>query len=337
VTRSRDERRPARSRQLVVGGTGVGPGERRRIEIAIARLPPADSVLSIPVEVLRGETDGPSVWISAGIHGDELNGVEIVRRLLRKVAVSNLRGTLFAVPVVNAFGFVHQDRYLPERRDLNRAFPGSRTGSLASRLARIFMDEIVRHCEVGVDLHTGSDHRSNWPQIRADLSDGETRRLALAFGAPIAIDATTRDGSLRDAATRQGARVLLYEAGEPQRFHPGAIRTGVAGCLRVLRTLGMLIEPAEGSTDASAATPTLVATRSAWVRARRGGLCRLRVRLGDHVERGHRLATISDIFGVRNVRVTASTAGIVIGLAQNPLVREGDAIAHLATELETSR
>lgn len=315
---------------LTVGGRPVRPGERERIEIPVARVPATRLVMPMPVEVVRGSDPGPCVWVSGVIHGDELNGVEIVRQLLERLDVRRLRGAVIAVPIVNMFAFVAQSRYLPDRRDLNRAFPGSARGSLASRLAEVFMREVVAPCSHGIDLHTGSDHRRNLPQLRADLRDPETRACALAFGAPVAIDARTRDGSMRDAASRKGKHVLLYEAGEPQRFNRDAVRTGFRGVLRVLEHLDM-IDP-----DPAAATlpEPVIATATRWVRARTGGLVRIEADLGARVERGDRLGVVADAFGEEAAPLLAPEPGMVIGRANNPVARRGDALVHLATAFE---
>lgn len=316
---------------LELGGLTVGPGERRQLEIPVARLPATQSYITLPVEALHGERPGPRVWLSAAIHGDELNGVEIIRQVLSEVTPERLKGSLLAVPIVNVFGLINQSRYLPDRRDLNRSFPGSSRGSLAARLAHIFMQEIVRRCTHGIDLHTGSDHRTNLPQIRGNLFDAETRRCARAFGAPVMIHAETRDGSLRDAASRLGIPTLLYEAGEPLRFDDQAIEVGVAGTLRVLGALGMI---ETGVPPVRERERPIVATRTSWVRARSSGICRLQVRLGEWVRKKQRLAVISDSFGETNVSVSSPTKGLVIGHSRNPLVRQGDGLFHLAVEFE---
>ncbi len=319
MTVARAERRPP----LTVGGVTVSAGRRKRFEVPVARLATGTD-LSMPITVLHGRGEGPRVWVSAAIHGDELNGVEIVRRVLAAVDARRLRGSLVAVPVVNVFGFVNESRYLPDRRDLNRSFPGSSRGSLASRLARLFLDTVVEGSAYGIDLHTGSNHRDNHPQIRADLEDDETRRLAEAFGAPLIVHSSLRDGSLREAATSRGIRVLLYEAGEAYRFSGDAIRLGSAGVLRVLAHLGMI----DGEEVESAAPPVEIA-RSSWVRARRSGLVILATDLGERVAVGDALATISDASGGRAATLRAPFDGWVIGINRHPLVHRGDAVAHV--------
>lgn len=314
---------------LSVGGEVVPPGETRQIEIPVARLPPTKFSLSIPVEVVHGTRSGPGLWLSGALHGDELNGVEIIRRVIEAVDPAEMKGFLLAVPIVNVFGFINGSRYLPDRRDLNRCFPGSSKGTLPARLADIFMKEIVGLCTHGIDFHTGSNHRTNLPQIRGNIRDAETRRCAEAFGAPVVIHAESRDGSLREAATRRGIHVLLFEGGEPLRFEESVIEAGVKGTLRVMRALGMLRRrvgpPGRG---------IAIATKTIWLRARASGLCRLQVDIGDRVERRQRLGTISDIFGEVAARVVSPRAGIVVGIARNPLIHQGEGLVHLATEFE---
>lgn len=308
-----------------VAGQMIQPGERRRIELPTGVLA-TGSALPLPLEVLHGTRPGPRIWMSAAIHGDELNGVEIIRKLLSELNPHRLAGTILAVPIVNVQGFLLESRYLPDRRDLNRSFPGSPRGSMASRLAHLFMQEVVRGCSLGLDLHTGSDQRTNLPQIRADLSDPETARLARAFGAPILIHAGLRDGSLRAAATAGDTRVLVFEGGEARRFDRSVIEAGTSGVLRVLRELGM-----RGSGPIPPTQPSLESRSTSWVRAGRGGLLRLDVDLGERVEKGRRIGVIRDAFGDHALPVRSNRSGVVVGLTRSPTVNRGDALVHLAT------
>jgi uncharacterized protein len=307
---------------LVCGGEETNPGRRSRYEIPVSQLP-TGSWLSMPVIVVNGKHPGPTVWLSGAIHGDELNGVEVVRRVLPRIDQRTLRGAIIAVPVVNVFGFVQQSRYLPDGRDLNRSFPGSPRGSMANRLAALFMKEVVAQSHLGIDLHTASSHRTNIPQIRANLDDEETRQLASAFGAPFVIDARLRDGSLRAAANKRGIRVLVYEAGQTHRFDEHAITAGVDGVLRVLKALGM------GSWETPAVAASIESRTTRWVRARRSGLLALEAGLGDRVQKGDTIGRISDALGNRSARVNATMSGHVIATNQNPLVSQGDAVVHL--------
>ena len=302
-------------------------------ELPISRLVTGNRV-SLPINVFHGRGDGPVVWLSAAVHGDEIGGVEIIRRSLAAVDPKTLAGTIVAVPIVNVHGFLNGDRYLPDRRDLNRSFPGSPNGSLAARIANIFMTEIVQRCEVGIDLHTGSDHRTNLPQIRADLDDSRTHELAVAFGAPLIMHAKLRDGSMRAAATATGSTVLLYEGGEAWRFDREAIDAGVRGVERVLGRLGM-VEPDSGDVRGDVPVePPAESRSSSWVRVRRSGIALIHVELGQLVERGDVIATVRDSVGRQLSRTRASRSGMVIGHTQQPLVNQGDAIIHIAELLD---
>ena len=313
---------------FTIGGLEVKANAKREIGLPIARLVTGAEV-TLPVLVVHGRSPGPSVWLDAAIHGDEVGGIEIVRRVLEGIHARDLRGTLIAVPIVNVHGFMNGDRYLPDRRDLNRSFPGTPRGSLAGRIAHLMMTEVVEQCEVGIDLHTGSDHRTNLPQIRADLDDPKTRELAQTFGAPVMIHARTRDGSLRHAARERGATVLLYEGGEAWRFDEWAITAGVSGVRRVLTSLGMIDD------DGDHATSSLESRRTGWVRAGRSGIVRIECDLGAAVNAGDRLGVISDSFGRRLSVIKATRSGIVIGRIEAPLVNRGDALVHIAELTES--
>ena len=307
-----------------IGPVRVRPGRRQSLSLPITRLVTGAEV-DLPVRVVHGREDGPTVWIDAAIHGDEAVGVEVVRQVLADLDPRTLRGTLIAVPIVNVLGFMTGSRYLPDRRDLNRSFPGSARGSLAGRIAHLMMTEVVAKCSVGIDLHTGSDRRTNLPQIRTDLEDPETRRLAEAFAAPVMMHARLRDGSLRHAAREEGAKVLLYEAGEAWRMDSWAVDAGVRGVRRVLAALEMT-EPVEEEPP----TPSLESWRSGWVRARGTGMLHLEAELGQRVEKGERLGGLFDSFGKRVRLGHADRDGIVVGRTEAPLVSSGDAVVHLA-------
>lgn len=311
------------SEVFTIGDNVVGPGERRRCQLRVARLP-TDTWLSLPIEVVNGAFNGAPLWLTAAVHGDEVNGVEIISRVLNQIDVHTLRGALVAVPIVNVFGFINQERYLPDRRDLNRSFPGSAKGSLAARLAHLLTSEVVMHCKYGIDLHTGSNHRTNLPQIRADLDDADTLALASAFSPSVMVHSNTRDGSLRKTAADRGNKVLLFEGGEALRFSPDAIREGVAGVLRVMQYLGM-IDDAPAMPDRE----TVLVRKSQWLRARRAGILHLEAKPGDHVEARQDLGAIQDTFGRRVATVRARRAGVVIGTTLNPLVTQGDALVHV--------
>ena len=312
---------------FAIGPVRVRAGAARDLELPITRLITGADV-GLPVRVLHGREDGPVVWVNAATHGDEVVGVEVIRRLLTSLSPKEMRGTLIAVPVLNVLGVMTGERYLPDRRDLNRSFPGSARGSLASRIAHLMMTEVVAKCEVGIDLHTGSDRRTNLPQVRADLDDPRTRELAAAFGAPVMLHARIRDGSLRHAARERGATVLLYEGGEAWRFDEWAISAAVDGVRRVLASLGM-VEPADPAA-LPAIEPSVECRASGWVRARHTGFLHLDAPLGQRVTEGDRLGSLSDSFGRTLRLVRADRTGIVIGRTEAPVVNGGDAVVHIA-------
>lgn len=315
-----------------LNGEKVKAGERRVIHLPVANLY-IHSEMSLPVHVLRGKRPGPTVFISAAIHGDELNGIEIIRRLLASKRLGGLRGTLIAIPYVNGFGVLQHSRYLPDRRDLNRCFPGSQRGPLASRLANIFLEEVVKHCDYGIDLHTGAIHRSNLPQIRANMDDEETEALAEAFGVPVMLNANLRDGSLRQAAGDYGVKILLYEAGEALRFDELSIKAGVRGIFNVLVHLNMLAKRKSSGGKAKPKAEPFHARSSSWTRAPESGVFNSFVDLGDLVKKGELLGTIADpgnMLEPKDYPIKSMATGIIIGKTNIPLVNEGDAVFHIA-------
>ncbi len=315
-----------KQKPITIGGVEVKAGERRTIDLPITDLS-THAPVTMPIHVVRGRRPGPSLFVCAALHGDEINGVEIIRRLLRLSALRRLQGTLIAVPIVNALGFISQSRYLPDRRDLNRSFPGSTHGSLAGRLARLFMEEVVAKSTHGIDLHTAAIHRDNFPQIRANLDDPECERLAQAFGVPVVVNTGFREGSLREAAARLSVPVMVYEAGEALRFDEACIRAGVKGVVRVMRTLEMLSSSRSKSIRQN---KPLIIRSSKWVRAAKSGLLRSATALGSAVKESQVLGVISDPFGENEVEVRASIGGVIIGRSNIPLVHEGDALFHIA-------
>lgn len=308
-----------------IADTAIDAGSRATIELPLSLLY-NHTPMSLPVHVIHGRQDGPTLFISAAVHGDELNGVEIIRRLLKLSRLRRLRGTLIAAPVVNVFGFIGGIRYLPDRRDLNRSFPGSANGSLAAQLANLFMKEVVGRSSHGIDLHTGAIHRTNFPQIRADLSNDVLKTMAAAFAAPLILDSPHLDGSLRAAATGRDVPTLVYEAGEALRFDEPSLRVGLRGVVRVMQALHML-----GRSDPIAPKVKPILARSRyWVRAPAGGVLRSRVPTGSIVEPEGVLGTIADPFGLQEVPVAAADGGILIGRTNLPAVNQGDGLFHIA-------
>ncbi|NIQ98126.1 MAG: succinylglutamate desuccinylase [Desulfuromonadales bacterium] len=315
---------------VFIGDTSVPAGQRRTIDLPIAKLY-THTDMTMPVHVIHGRKEGPRLFVSATIHGDEINGSEIIRRLLRLKLLGRLHGTLVAIPIVNVYGYVAHTRYLPDRRDLNRSFPGSEKGSLAGRLAHLFIDEIVSGCTHGIDLHSGSNHRQNLPQIRAGLDDAETERMARAFGAPVIIESKMRDGSLREAVREMGSPMLVYEGGEALRFNEMAINLGVRGIVAVMRQIGML----PGRREKKRPEP-LLAKSTTWVRAPISGILPWRRPLGARVDKGDAVAVVADPFGEQEETVRSPVHGIVIGRLNLPMVHAGDAMFNIASLDDTS-
>lgn len=312
--------------EVVINGIGIRPGDKTRIEIPVADLY-TGAEMTMPVHIIRAKKKGPTLFVSAAIHGDELNGIEIARRLITAKSLKLTAGTLIVVPMVNVYGVLNQSRYLPDRRDLNRSFPGSAKGSLAGRVADRFLTEVVLKCDYGIDLHTGAIHRSNLPQIRADLSDPETAELARAFGVPVLLNSDLRDGSLREAAVASGVKILLYEAGQALRFDEFSIKAGLRGIMHVLAHLKMT--SSKRAVKRSRVEP-FVASKSAWVRAEASGIVRILKNLGDQVYKGDVLAEIGTPFGETTGLVKTNRNGIIIGKQNIPLVQEGEAMFHIA-------
>ncbi len=309
---------------MFIAGIEIAAGSREVIDLP---LPPLStrSELNMPIHVIRGKRNGPCLLVCAALHGDEINGIEIIRRLVGLKSLSAIHGTLIAVPIVNVYGFIHHSRYLPDRRDLNRSFPGSEKGSLAGRLANLFMQEIVSKATHGIDLHTAAVHRDNFPQIRGNLDSEETLQLAQAFRAPIIIDAPLRPGTIREAAVSKGVPWLVYEAGEALRFDEVSIRAGVRGIVNVMREIGML----KNKKSSKSFMPRIVKSNF-WIRAPLSGILRLVVKLGASVKQGDVLGYVSDPYGENQAEIIAPNTSIIIGRTNLPLVHEGDALIHLA-------
>jgi len=284
------------------------------------------SPMDLPIRVIRGKKDGPTIFISAAIHGDELNGIEIIRRFRKLSILKRLKGTVVLIPIVNIYGVMTLSRYMPDRRDLNRSFPGTKKGSLASRVAKVFFDEIVSKCDFGLDLHTASIHKSNLPQIRTNLDNKFTYNLAKIFEAPVVLHSELRDGSLRAEAQEKEIPVLLYEAGEALRFDETSIRIGVKGIVNILRELDML--PIV-NIKRKYKIP-IVARSSQWIRSTESGIIRTIKALGDIVKEDEIIAYVDEPLGDESFEIKATFDGVIIGKSEIPLIQEGDAIFHIA-------
>lgn len=311
---------------LEICGRLVKPGEQLSFGLEVPDLY-VNTGLAIPVSVIRGKRDGPALLLCAAIHGNEINGVEIIRRILGTKMISSIRGTLIAVPIVNIFGFINQSRYLPDRRDLNRVFPGIEKGSLASRMAHLFVTEILSKCTHGIDLHTGAINRENLPQIRAAVDDPDLDQMSRAFGLPVILNARNVPGSLRETATSKGVKMIVYEAGEALRFDETSIRGGVHGVLSVMRHLGMLANPQRKKR----LMDPFYAKYSSWIRAPKSGIHRSIRALGESVNKEDILGLITDPMSKNEVPVITPGQGIIIGRTTIPLVNEGEALFHIAS------
>jgi predicted deacylase len=330
---SKSKKHHFKKHKFIMGGIEVKKGEKKRINIDMGSIYDFTDV-KMPIEVIRGKKDGPTFFVSSTIHGDEINGIEIVRRLLKHRYFNDLdklSGTLIAIPVVNVFGFNDRSRYLPDRRDLNRCFPGSRNGSLASQLAYKFMKEVVKKSNYGIDLHTGSFNRFNYPQIRANLNDEKTLEMAKAFRAPVMINSNLRDGSLRESVSEIPIPMILYEGGEALRFDEGVIEVGVKGIISVMKVIGMI--NARQNNKAEENKP-FIARSSHWIRAPHSGIHIPHKKLGEFVKKGDILGEIANPFGDHRNLVKSTEEGCIIGTSKLPLANKGDALFHIATTKE---
>ena len=315
-----------KEKKNIINDVEIQRGTKVRINIDMGRMHDFTD-LKMPIEVVSGIKDGPTLFVSSTIHGDEINGIEIVRRLLDYVKVDKICGTLIAIPIVNIFGFNDHSRYLPDRRDLNRCFPGIKNGSLASQLAYKFMQEIVLKSDYGIDIHSGSFHRSNYPQVRTNIDEEINLELAKVFNAPAIINSNLRDGSLRSAGMQANIPIILYEAGEILRFDENATKTGLNGILNVMEKIGMIAKAPQDD-----AKKIFIALSSSWLRASQSGIFISNIKLGDMVQKGQIIGSISNPFGDNKIEIRVNEDGMVIGLTMMPLVNKGDALLHIASQ-----
>lgn len=307
-----------------ISGVRVAAGEKREINLKVSESFLAGGI-TIPVTVIRGHKPGPTAYVVAAIHGDEINGVDIVRRLIFDVNHEKLSGTLIAIPVLNIQGFLVQSRYLPYHRDLNRYFPGNPQGHNAERIAARVFKEIVSKCDFGIDLHTAADGRLNLPHVRGDMSNPKIRALARAFGTTVLLDQKGPKGSLRQEATRAGVPTILFEAGETGKFSRKISVAGLAGVLNVLTEMGMWPKRERKK------PPFQVIVKSSnWIRAEKGGILDLFVKPGDLVYKDDVIGAILNPFGRTVNRIQASETGIVVGVTTEPLTVPGTGIVHIA-------
>ncbi|EKE09785.1 MAG: hypothetical protein ACD_16C00109G0003 [uncultured bacterium] len=315
-----------------IGGEKIRPGSRRVIRIPISMFPDHPAFF-LSLYVIHGKLPGKTLFVSSTIHGDELNGIAVVKHVISSNHTKNLKGTLILAPVVNMIGALIKSRYLADRRDLNRSFPGIEKGSQASQLAYTFFHEVVKKCTHGIDIHTGSDNRINLPQVRSDLENEETRELAIAFGAPVVLKAKLREGSLRSAAEKEGIVMIIFEGGESFRFDTFAVRVATRGVFRVMAHLGMI----DKSQCPVSKVPTVISSASRWIRSPNAGVFHAQRGLGQKVLKGCVLGDITDYLGISQTKVRANFDGIVIGRTQLPLVFQGDALFNIACVSEPEK
>jgi len=312
-------------RRIIIAGQEIHPGETKEIKINIARLP-SHTQIDTPIFVSRGLEEGPVLALTAGMHGDEINGMEIVRRILDAGLNRPKRGTVVCMPIVNIYGFLNYSRDVPDGKDINRSFPGHKNGSLASRVAYNLMHEVIPFIDYGIDFHTGGAMRTNYPQVRAVLRDDKNMELAKAFAAPFTLDMPFRPNSLRKEAAKHGKNIIVYEGGESLRFDNHAIEEGISGTLRLMKHLNMIDWSAEPK------EVNRVIWNSSWIRAKHAGLFQPNVLSGQLVHKGEWVGTITDPFGDFKEQIVAPETSYVIGLNNIPVINAGDALMHLGMD-----
>jgi predicted deacylase len=316
--------------ELIILKETILPGESKTINMEIAKLQTMTK-LKIPIIVERSKKPGPTVLFSAGLHGDEINGVEIVRQLITQKINKPSCGTIICIPVLNVFGFVNQSRQFPDGRDLNRVFPGSKGGSLASRFAYYILKEVIPHVDYIVDFHAGGASRFNAPQIRIVPNDAELKALSEVFNAPFGLYSKNISGSFRNACTKLGKKILLFEGGKSAHIDLHITREGIEGSKRFLEHLDML------SSKQKAILPkknTIYIKKSSWIRANSSGMFHVEVKINAFVNKGQLLATISDPYGKVEHKVKAPNSGYIINVNDASIVYQGDAIFHITNTLE---
>lgn len=301
----------------------IQPGESTSVEVNIARLP-SRAPIDIIITVARAVEPGPVLLLMGGLHGDEINGIEIVRRIIERGLYIPVKGTVICIPIINIYGFINFSRNVPDGKDVNRSFPGNKNGSLASRIAYYLMNDIIPKIDYGIDFHTGGADRDNYPQVRCVLNDPVNRELANAFYAPVTLHAAYRPNSLRQAAEKLGKKVIVFEGGESSRLNEHAIEHGVNGTIRLMNHLGISSFPF--------AKPTYVNQvfmHSSWIRARTSGIFQSKVACGDEIRKNQQVGVITDPFGAYRVQVKSHIAGRVISLNHDPVLHQGDAVVHI--------
>ncbi len=313
------------NRDIIIGKEAVLPGEKKLLKISIDRLP-TGTLIDIPIYVFNSKKPGPTLLIQAGLHGDEINGIEIVRRMLQQKRFNIRKGTVIAVPILNIFGFIHFSRDVPDGKDVNRSFPGKKTGSMASRIAYHYTSEILNQIDYGIDLHTGGAQRHNYPQTRYTQEDEYSKKLAEVFSAPFSFPSRLISGSFRKAAFRMGKPSIVFEAGESMRFDDYAILEGMQGVLNVLKFFGMInkIEPVYAERHNS-----FFLDDRRWLRAPTAGMFIPEVMNGSQVEKGQELGLITDTYAKRKRRIKSPFDGHILCINHQAVVNQGDALFHI--------
>ncbi len=313
-------------RNIIILNERIGLGESKTVDFSIAKLYTSTKV-EIPIIIERSKIPGPTILITAAIHGDEINGVEIVRQLIARKFNKPKRGTIICIPILNVFGFLNGDRSFPDGRDLNRVFPGTKSGSLASRVAYHFTKKVLPEADYCLDFHTGGASRFNAAQIRIKPGDEKLLELAKVFNAPFTVYSNTIDKSYRKTCQKMGIPVLLFEGGKSRESNKHIVREGVEGTLRILKHLDML---GNRHVAPEPVAKTVIIEKSKWVRAHRSGLLHVKIECNKHVEKGEFLATITDPYGKMRFKVTSPNEGYIINVNQSPIVNQGDAIFHIS-------
>ena len=307
---------------IEIGGEQIAPGQDKLVHISIDRLP-TGTLIDVPIYVFNSEKPGPTILIQAGLHGDEINGIEIVRRMIHEKYFKIKKGTIIAVPILNVFGFIHFSRDLPDGKDVNRSFPGSKSGSLASRLAYHYTTAIFPQIDFCIDLHTGGGRRHNYPQIRYTEGDEGSEQLAAIFDAPFSFHSELIGKSFRKVALKRGIATIVYESGESMRFDDFSIQKGVQGILNILEHFSMTGPMfMEG-------TKTIYLDKRRWLRAPTAGMFIPKILNGTAVEKGQVLGVITDAFAHRYKELQSPLNGYVICINNQAVVNQGDALFHL--------
>ena len=312
-------------KEVTIAGHIIRPGEFKEININIARLP-SRTQIDTPIYAYRALEEGPVLALTAGMHGDEINGMEIVRRIIDAGHNRMHRGTVVCMPIINVYGFLNYSRDVPDGKDINRSFPGSKNGSLASRVAYHLMKEVIPFIDYGIDFHTGGAMRTNYPQVRCVMHDPKNVELANAFHAPFTIDSPFRPHSLRQSAAKLGKHIIVFEGGESLRFDQQAIEEGINGTLRLMHHLNMIDHAPKPTQE------NKIVWSSSWIRARTGGLFQPLISSGDMVHKNQWVGNLTDPFGEFKEEIKSPITGYIVGLNNIPVVNAGDALMHIGAD-----